>query len=256
MSRLQIILATVGAGFAAINYIIYWAAGRANALPIAPIVLFCVFVPLILCILSGKYAAAHFPRVYEILKWTYIGIGLLYTVSFTAFSVFVTSVEDMPDDADVYIVFGCKTNGYTPTYALRRRLDHAYGLLSSHPDAVAVLSGGQGDDETVSEAESMRAYLCGLGIDEGRLLIEDRSTSTAENIRYSAALLEKLGYGGKRLCAVSNDFHIKRILLQAKHTGVVLTASPAKTNSAWKLWQNLIREYMVWTRRLVTGSWE
>ncbi|MBO4869718.1 MAG: YdcF family protein [Clostridia bacterium] len=257
MSRIQIVLTVIGAGFAAVNYVIYWAAGRANSLPVAPLVLCCVFLPLLFCLIFGQVAAEKFPRVYETLKWIYISIGLLYTVSFIVFSVFVTSVPyDGGEGADVYIVFGCKTNGYTPTYALQRRLDHAYGLLTADPNAVAVLSGGQGADETVSEAESMRAYLTARGIDGDRLIVEDRSTSTVENIRYSVKLLEERGLGGKKLCAVSNDFHVKRILLHAKYLGVELTASPAKTDSPGKLWQNLIREYMVWVRRLVTGSWE
>ena len=256
MSRIQIILTVIGAGFAAVNYAVFWISGRANAVPIAPVVLLCIFVPLLVCVFFGKAFSGAAPRVYETLKWIYIGVGLLYTVSFLCFSVFVThGVKDVPD-AEVYIVFGCKTNGYTPTYALKRRLDHAYGLLCSHPGSVAVLSGGQGDDETVSEAESMRAYLESRGIEKDRLLIEDRSTSTLENIRFSAALLEEKELTGKKLCAVSNDFHVKRILLQADHLGVEMSASPAKTDSLFKLWQNLIREYMVWVRRGLTGSWE
>lgn len=256
MSRLQIILVAAGAGVAALNYIIYWASGRSNALPIAPIVLFCVFVPLILCAVFGGAAAKRIPRLYETLKWIYICIGLLYTVSFAAFSVYTVTGVKNDDNADVYIVFGCKTNGYTPTYALRRRLDRARELLTEHPDAVAVLSGGQGDDETVSEAESMRAYLTAAGIDENRLLIEDGSTSTLENIRFSLRLLEERGLADKKLCAVSSDFHIKRILLQSRGLGVDLSVSAAKTDSPRRLWQNLIREYMVWVRRGLTGSWE
>ena len=60
MSRIQIILTVIGAGFAAVNYVIYWAAGRANALPGAPLVLCCVVLPLLFCLLvfRGFYIAA------------------------------------------------------------------------------------------------------------------------------------------------------------------------------------------------------
>ena len=256
MSRIQIILTAAGAGFAAVNYIIYWASGRANAVPIAPAVLCCVFIPLILCAVFGRAAADKIPRLYEALKWIYISVGLLYTVSFVIFSFAVTHVKESGGASDVYIVFGCKTNGYTPTYALRRRLDHAYELLTRYPDSVAILSGGQGGDESVSEAESMRAYLEARGIDGSRLIKEERSTSTLENIKFSFELIEKSGVRADKVTAVSSDFHIKRIQLQAKYLNVRLGVSPAKTDSPGKLWQNLIREYMVWVRRGVTGKWE
>ena len=93
MSRIQIMLTAIGAGFAAVNYIIYWASGRANAVPIAPLVLCCIFIPLVICAVFGRAAAEKIPRLYEALKWIYISVGLLYTVSFVIFSFALRSTS-------------------------------------------------------------------------------------------------------------------------------------------------------------------
>lgn len=256
MNRLQIILTLCGAGVAFVNYTVYLVISRQNALPLGPVVLACVVLPVLFCIFFGKYATEHFPVLYEILKWVYISIGLIYSVSFFVFSAYLLSPVNETEQADVFIVFGCKTFGYTPSFALQKRLDKAYDLLEANPDAKAVLSGGKGDDETVSEAESMRAYLVKKGISEDRLITEDKSTSTITNIRYSMEIIQKNGLDGKKISAVSNDFHIKRILKQAKQCGFDIYASPAKMPAGFRLLQNLTREYMVYVRHMFTGTWE
>ena len=254
MSGIQMILTALGAGVAFINYTVFLLISRRNSLPFAPIVLCCIILPLLFCIFFGKFAESNFPRVYETLKWIYIAIGLIYSVSFTAFSIYVMSPPDVTEEADVFIVFGCKTYGYTPSYALQRRLDTAYDLLVKNPEATAVLSGGMGDDETVSEAESMRAYLTSRGIDEKRLIIEDRSKSTSENIEFSMKLIRDAGLSGTRISAVSNDFHIRRIKKLALQKGHDILLSPSKMEFGARLLQNLTREYMVWIREGVENA--
>ncbi|MBO4422980.1 MAG: YdcF family protein [Clostridia bacterium] len=253
MSRIQIILTLLGAGVAAVNYTVFLVMSRHNSLPIAPIVLCCVFIPVLFCVFFGKFASEHFKVLYEVLKWIYISIGLLYSVSFLLFSVFVTHVPDATEEADVFIVCGCRTFGYTPSYALQRRLDHTYDLLDKNPGSVAVLSGGQGKDETVSEAESMRAYLVNKGVGEERLVLEDRSTSTLENLRFSMEIIKEKGWENKKISAVSNDFHVRRIKKLAQECGYGISVSPARMNSPVRLLQNLTREYMVWISTFVFG---
>ena len=254
MSAPQIILLILGAGVAAFNYTVFLIISRSNAMPVAAIALTFIIVPVLLIIFFHGFAEARFPKLYEALKWIYISLGLLYSVSFFAFSCFAISKVDTTDTADVFIVFGCKTYGYTPSYALERRLVKAYELLEKNPDSLAVLSGGQGDDETVTEAESMRAYLVNKGIDESRLILEDRSTSTRENIKFSFALLKERGLDGKKISGVSNDFHIKRIQRLAKEYGYTMSVSPAEMDDFFRQVQNLTREHMVFIRSLIIKS--
>ncbi len=253
MNKLHIVLTVCGAGFAAVNYTVYLLVSKRASLPIAPIVLLCIFVPLTVLLLFGKKLDRAAPVLMSALKWIYISTGLLYTVSFTVFSLLVMNVKGATDTADVFIVFGCKTNGFTPSKLLSLRLEKAYELLEANPGAYAVLSGGQGEDESVSEAESMRAYLCAKGISEDRLILEDRSTSTEENIRYSMQLIKDGGLKADTVAAVSSDYHENRILYQAKKLGYDVRPAPAKTPFTGYFYANLVREYMVWIRMLISS---
>ena len=95
--------------------------------------------------------------------------------------------EDMPCTV---IVLGCQVlEDGRPSLMLQKRIDAAYGYLSAHPDAACVASGGLDDSETVTEAQCIRSTLVSMGIDEGRIYLEDRSRSTEENLSFSAAIM-------------------------------------------------------------------
>ena len=117
--------------------------------------------------------------------------------------------DNAPDGVEYIIVLGAGVNGESPSLALRCRIDAAYEYLSRNPETVAILSGGMGDREHITEAECMRRELCALGISEDRLIIEDRSTNTAENIEYSLSLIEG-EYDA--VAIVTNNFHVFRAL--------------------------------------------
>jgi vancomycin permeability regulator SanA len=251
MSVLQIVLMICGAGVALFNYTVFLVTSKNNALPIAPIALFFIIAPPLLCVFLGGYAMANFPVLYEVLKWVYIALGLIYAATFFAFSAYVTAKVEQTEDADVFIVFGCKTFGYTPSYALKKRLDRTLELLQKNPASVAVLSGGQGKDETVAEAEAMKAYLVNKGINTDRLIVEDRSTSTVENLDYSMEILKGMGLDNKKISAVSNDFHIKRIMKLIKEKGCYMGVAYAEIDDFLRRTQNLTREYMVWIRTVL-----
>ena len=114
------------------------------------------------------------------------------------------------------IVLGAHVEGDRVTDSLKRRLNRAFRYLESHPYARAVLSGGQGEGEAVSEAEAMAGYLKAKGIDPKRLVLEDRSTTTEENLRFSKALI---GSVEEPVGIVSNNFHLYRACLLAESFG-------------------------------------
>lgn len=90
-----------------------------------------------------------------------------------------------PEDLDYIIVPGAGLNGEKPSSVLEKRLESALAYMQTHPRTKAVVSGGQGANEKISEAESMKNWLLEHGIDRSRILMEDRSATTAENMRYS-----------------------------------------------------------------------
>lgn len=121
-----------------------------------------------------------------------------------------------PQNLEYVIVLGAQVRGTQPSRALRKRLDCALEYGRKNPDTVFILSGGQGSDEEISEAQCMYKYMEEMGMDTDRLLMESHSTSTKENLRFSAVLLDK---EKDHIGILSNNFHIHRALLLAEKEG-------------------------------------
>ena len=113
------------------------------------------------------------------------------------------------------IVLGCKVRGTNPTRMLSERIKAAYDAMQKYPEMVAVVSGGKGHDEVISEAECMRRELIKKGIAESRILTEDQSTSTSENLRFSKKILEEHGITGNVMIA-TDGYHEMRAQYLAK----------------------------------------
>lgn len=116
---------------------------------------------------------------------------------------------------DYIVVLGAKVNGTVPSGSLRNRIQVGTEYLRDNPETIAVLSGGQGSDEDISEARCMYENMAAAGIDPERLILEEQSTDTAENLRFSRALIPE----GARVGIVTNNFHIFRALALARNQG-------------------------------------
>lgn len=119
----------------------------------------------------------------------------------------------------VIIILGCRVKGDKPTRALVSRCKAGYEHLIKNKDSIAILSGGQGADEAISEAQCMKNVLTSMGIDESRLIIEDKSTSTQENFEFSKRKIQSLGYSEK-VAIATNEYHLYRATLIAKQCGL------------------------------------
>ena len=97
-------------------------------------------------------------------------------------------------------------------------MEKGYEYLEAHPKTKAVLSGGQGPDEIMTEAQAMYVYLVNKGIDKERLILEDESHSTYENLTNSFKLIDAEKENAT-ISVVSNRFHILRAQIQAKKLG-------------------------------------
>lgn len=114
------------------------------------------------------------------------------------------------------IVLGSKIVGDQPSLMLWRRLHVAADYLERNPDAVCIVSGGQGADEEYTEAYVMKKHLVETGIDPDRITMEDRSGSTRENLRYSGALMD----GGDTAVIATDSFHQLRASIYARAEGL------------------------------------
>lgn len=143
--------------------------------------------------------------------------------------------------ADYVIVLGAQWKMNGPSYVLKKRLDKSLEYLRENPDTSVIVSGGQGSDEPVSEAQGMFEYLVAAGIEQERILLEDKSTSTYENLYYSAALLDK---EKDRVVLVTNNFHVFRGEKIAEKMGYAHVEGLAAGSYPAMLPNNMLREFL------------
>lgn len=141
---------------------------------------------------------------------------------------------------DYIVVLGAKVNGRTPSGALRNRIQRAKEYLQENPSTKAVLSGGQGADEEISEAQCMYERLVAGGIAPERLIIENQSTDTSENLRFSRELIPETD---AQIGLVSNNFHIFRALATARGQGWEQVYGVPVATSLFSLPHYLMREF-------------
>ena len=149
----------------------------------------------------------------------------------------LSTVYKPPFDKDYIIILGCAIcSDGTPTPLLRGRIDRAIAFESeqfskSGKHAFFVPSGGQGSDEVISEAESMKRYLMEQGIPEEQILPEDKSVNTLQNMEFSKTVIEKHGSGarGKKIAFSTTNYHVFRGYTMAHKASMHAHGLSAKT---------------------------
>ncbi len=155
-------------------------------------------------------------------------LAVAIAITTVVLTVFMTvAAYKAPADDSVLIVLGCRVYDERPSVMLQSRIDAAYDYLAANDGAVCILSGGQGDDENISEAECIRRELVNRDISPERIFIEDKSTSTRENIEFSNKVIEDNGLKGRPVAIATNEFHQFRAQLIAHQCGIEATAVSA-----------------------------
>lgn len=151
-------------------------------------------------------------------------------------------------DVEFVIVLGAGVNGSSPSQSLVERLEAAMAYSDAHPDAVLILSGGQGDEENISEAQCMYDYLTSHGVSASRLRMEDDASTTEENLEFSLRLIEaETGESVTEIGIISSEYHLLRASLIAENLGVNAECYPASTQNKLYFCNMLLREiFAVW----------
>lgn len=151
------------------------------------------------------------------------------------------------EDADYLIVLGAGVNGSDPSKSLQERIDAAAEFALSDPDCMVIVSGAQGPGEDISEAEAMRRALTSAGIDESRVIMEDRATGTDENLAYSLELIRRLGDepAEKTIAVCSSEYHLYRAKKLAASLGFNAETVPAKTEYISLRANYILREALI-----------
>lgn len=168
------------------------------------------------------------------IKGIFLGIFLIGIVCFIAIEgILIYYGNAKPaQDADYMIVLGAKVNGSIPSKTLRARVLGTVSYLKENKHTKVIVSGGQGRGESVTEAFAMKELLLQQGISEDRIIMEDRSVNTEQNIRFSKGLIEeqsKKDIGQLKLIIATSDFHTFRGISLAKKQGFQqVSGCPAK----------------------------
>lgn len=206
------------------------------------IILFYTFMPMV---------GVRYPGVASVTTRIVTGlliVGLLAAGITEAF-IIKASFGNPKDHADYMVVLGAKVREDGPSVSLWDRIYAARDYMELHPDVTAVVSGGQGADECMSEAQSMYEELVKLGIDPQRIWMEDKSTSTNENMQFSLNLIEeKTGSRPVKIAVLSSEYHLLRAGLLTRRMGLQFVGVPARTSR----WTQLVNHCM----REVAGVWQ
>ncbi|HZK34743.1 MAG TPA: YdcF family protein [Bacillota bacterium] len=161
------------------------------------------------------------------------------------------SNNESPERSDLILVLGCKIHDDRPSLSLQYRLDKAIELYEAGLGDWIIVSGGQGADEVMAEAELMKQYLTNRNIPEEVIFKEAESTSTWENINFSLSIMDEIG--AESAVVVTNDFHLYRSVTMAKRAGIKATGAPAPSVD-WLKHPNRVRETLAIVKFWVWGK--
>ena len=172
-----------------------------------------------------------------------LGAGMTLFLSLEVFLLSYGARDDAALPADAVIVLGAGVDGETPSLSLLTRIGAAATYLARYPDTPVILSGGQGPGENITEAQAMQKALRTLYPDKA-FLLEEKSTSTAENFRYSKIILTAQGIDPEsaNIMIVTNDFHMARACLLAQRQGLHTLTLSAPLPYGWLTVNYYIRE--------------
>lgn len=209
---------------------------------------------LVICICLMAYAL-FMPKIHEFVRTFWqktvgkvvlgiMGAGLAAAVVLVIVmtSLMIKAANTSPSENATVIVLGCKVYGERPSLSLAERLDAAIEYLNANPESACIVSGGQGADETLSEAQCMYLYLTNHGIDSERIYREDQSATTRENLAFSYKIIKEQGLSEKIAIATSN-YHEYRAGKIADGIGLEHGAVPGKT-ALWLLPTYYARELL------------
>lgn len=169
---------------------------------------------------AGKTAIIAFCSVF----------GLLTAYAAVLSCLMAGEILNTPDSPDAVIILGCRVQkDGKPSLMLRRRLEAAYEYLEENEDVICVTAGGQGEDEPISEGKAMKEALVEMGIDGDRIIVEDLSVNTEENLKFSAELLKNMGIEVNEAAIVSDGFHLYRAKIFAQRAGLNSTSISSAT---------------------------
>jgi len=191
-----------------------------------------------------------FGRMHKVIKIICLSLIIIFALSFIIIEslVIANRRSNNYENADYVIILGAGLYRGGPTYTLWRRINSAIVYSRNNPDVKIIVSGGTGEGQRISEAEVMSRVLQNYGIDADRIIIEDKSTNTYENLSFSAEFIDDIE---AKIVIASSEFHLFRAKITAKRLGYKNVGTLASWTPRILLPNSLIREYLAIVKTLM-----
>lgn len=179
---------------------------------------------------------------------TYNFLVVIFITSFIIIeSVLIININQFKEVKDIehvnyIIVLGAGLDGYEVGDILKSRLDKAIEYYNLNKDTQIIVSGGQGQDEFISEADAMNRYLLENGVNEKQIIKEDKATTTLENVKFSKDILKNRQDEDEKVLIATNEFHLTRSIIISSILGIESEGLASKTPIKMRI-NYLIREY-------------
>lgn len=182
---------------------------------------------------------------------------LIYIMSTVALAVLCAALVTgirlarcIPDQgsAPYLLVLGTTVNGAEPSIMLAERIEAAYRHLADHPEVICIPTGGKNPDAQITEAQCIANGLMAMGIDESRIWLEPKATTTLENLQYALELIqEKTGKKPESFSFLTSDFHVFRVRLVARRLGLTAYGHASRSKHTIFYYPAFLREILaVW----------
>lgn len=218
----------------------------------------CLCFSLFLALCRGLHLLTRSHRTVGLILQLLLALSVvagLIAAGITLGKICAASKGDTSRGCKYVVVLGAGVNGTVPSVSLQDRLNAACDYLIAYPDSICIVSGGQGPYEDITEASCMYRELTAMGIDENRIWMEDKATSTKENLIFSLDLIEsRTGQRPGEIGLVSSEYHLYRAGLMAMSLGVEAHGIPANTGWLVLRINYFLREIAaVWHFQLLGG---
>lgn len=188
----------------------------------------------------------------KLISIIHIGTFLLL-ISFVVVEALIISSAFRKENKrpDYIVVLGAGLRGETPSHTLYKRLESSLSIINKHKDTKIILSGGQGPGETITESEAMKRYLVEKGVSVDRIIKEDKSTSTLENLVYTKKIIASLdNKTTPTITIVTSNFHMFRSKILAARVGLNSYGYPAEILPTL-IPTYFVREYLALIKSLI-----
>ncbi len=189
----------------------------------------------------------------KVINKTLIFLITIAVISFMIVEVLILieGRNEATEKVDYVIILGARLYGDIPSPALLERLKVSKDYLLENEDIMVIVTGGQGPDEYISEAQAMKNYLIENSIGDNRIIVEDKATTTFENLQFSLDKIKELdANSGLKILIATNKYHLFRAKFLAKRLGMEPYGLPAKIPPTIII-KSYIREYFAVIKSII-----